>query len=73
MLDKDSVLDANNVRCNPVHRGAEAAESPVHNHEVSLCQDRSRLILERWRKTLDEIEQPFTTRRDMSTMLDVMR
>ena len=71
MLDKDSVLNADNICGNPIHRSTETAKSPVHDHEVSLGHDRSRLILERWRKALDEIEQAFTTRRDMSAVLDV--
>jgi len=45
---------------------------PRHDHEVSLSYDRSRFVLERWRKALDEIEQPLTTRRDMSAVLNVL-
>ena len=73
MLDKDPVFNAHNVCGNPIHRSTETAESTVQDHEVSLSQDRSRLILERRRKALDEIEQAFTTRRDLSAVLDVMR
>jgi len=44
----------------------------VHHYEVSISDDCSRLILERRRKALDEIEQALTTRRDMSAMLNVV-
>jgi len=45
----------------------------VHDYEVSISDDRSRLILERRGKALDEIEQPLTTGCDMSTVLNVVR
>ncbi len=73
MLNKDSVLNAHNICGNPIHRSTETAKSPVHDHEVSLSHDRSWLILERWRKALDEIEQTFPTRCDMSAVLNVVR
>src|ERR1700746_2987667 len=69
MLDKDSALNAHNVCGNPVDRSTETAESPVHHHELSLSHDRSWLVLERRRKALDEIEEAFTTRRNMSAVL----
>src|SRR5712692_6935357 len=72
MLDKDSVLNAHNICGNPIHRSTETAKSPVHDHEVSLSHDRSRFVLQRWRKALDEIEQTLTTRCDMSAMLNVV-
>src|SRR6267378_3328776 len=73
MLDKDSVLNAHNIRGNPIHRSAETAKPPVHDHQVSLSHDRSRFVLQRWREALDEIEQTLTTRRDMSAVLNVVR
>src|SRR6266851_5428292 len=73
VLDKNAVLDAENVRCNPVHGQAEICKTSVHYYELSISDDRSRLILERRRKALDEIEQTLTTRRDMSAMLNVVR
>jgi hypothetical protein len=47
------ILDAEDVRCNPVHRLAEAGKSPVHNYEVFLGQDRAWFIPERRRHALD--------------------
>jgi hypothetical protein len=72
MLDKDSVLNAQNICGNPIHSGAETAKSSVSDYRVSLSDDRSRLVPQRLRYALDEVEQPFTTRRDMSTVLNVV-
>src|SRR5580704_18583625 len=73
MLDEDSVLNAHNVGGNPIHRSTETAKSPVHDHEVPFGHDRSRFVLQCWRKALDEIEQTFTTGCDMGAVLDVFR
>ena len=73
MLDQNSVLNVHNVRGNPIHSGTETAKAPVQDHDLSLSHDRSRFVLQGGRKALDEIEQAFTTRRDMSAVLDVVR
>ena len=73
MLDKDSVLNAQNICCNPVHGQAEVRKSTVDDYKISFGYDRSWLVLERWRKALDEIEQAFTTWRDMGAVLNVVR
>src|SRR5882724_8076652 len=44
MLDKDAVLNAQNICGNPIHRSTEAAKSPVNNHEVTLGDNRSRFV-----------------------------
>src|SRR5216683_5767118 len=72
MLDQNVILDANDVRRNPVHGQAEIRESSVHDHELSLCHYCSGLILERWREAFDEIEQTFAARFDMSAVLNVV-
>src|SRR5580692_5106930 len=72
MLDQNAILDANDVRRDPVRRQAEIRESPVHDHEVPFGHDRSWLIFECWRKALDEMEEAFTSRRDVSAVLDVV-
>jgi len=41
MLDQDSVLNADNICGNPIHRGTDTAGSPMHDHEVSLGHDRA--------------------------------
>src|SRR5580765_1028179 len=72
MLDQDPVLYAKNVRCNPVHRLAEARKSPVHDHKIFIGQNHSSFILQRWRDALDEIKQAVATGRDMSAVLNVV-
>jgi len=44
MLDKDAVLNAQNICSNPIHRSTEAAKSPLNNHEVTLGDTRSRFV-----------------------------
>ena len=51
-------FDTHNISGNPIDRSTEIAKPPVHNHEVSFGHDGSRLVLQRWGKALDEIEQP---------------
>src|ERR1700737_1189650 len=71
MLDQNAILDANDVRRDPVHGKAEIREPSVHDDEISFGHDRSWLVFERWRKAFDEIEQALAARRDMSAVLDV--
>ena len=72
MLDKDSVLNADNVCGNPIDRSTETAKSSVHDHDVSLSQERSRFVLQRWRKALDEIEQAVAPGGDMGAVLNIV-
>ena len=57
MFNKSMILDAQDVRRYPVRRLAEIRESPVHDYKVSFGHDRSRFVLQRWRKALDKIEE----------------
>ena len=61
MLDQNTILDANDVRRNPVHGQAEVRKSSVHDDEIPFSHNRSGFIFESWRKALDEIEQALTT------------
>ena len=69
MLDQNAILDPHNVRGNPIHSSAGSAKSTVRDHQVSFRHDRSVLVLQPWRKALDEIEETFTTRCDTGAML----
>jgi hypothetical protein len=73
LLDQNAIFDANDVRRNPVHREAEVRKSSVHDDEIPFSQNRSMLIFESWRKTLDEIKQALTTGSNVSAVLDVLR
>ena len=57
MLREFPGFDTHNIGGNPIHRSTEIAKSSVHDHEVSLSQDRPRFVLQCWRDALDEIEQ----------------
>src|SRR6202043_4156090 len=73
MLDQNTILDANDVRRNPVHGQAEVRKSSVHDDEIPFSHNRSGLIFESRRKALDEIEQALTTRSNVRAVLDVVR
>jgi hypothetical protein len=73
MPDKDSALNAHDIRGDPIHKSAETAKSPVHDHEVSFGHDRSGFVLQRRRDALDEIEQTVAPGCDMSAALNVVR
>src|SRR6267142_7139108 len=74
MLDQKAIFDANDVRRNPVHREAEVRKSAVHDDEIPFTHNRSMLIFESWRKTLDEIKQALTTGSNVSRrLLDVLQ
>src|SRR3989442_11735617 len=73
VLDQHAIFDANNVCRDPVHRRAKAGESSMNYHEIAFSHDCSRLILQRGRDALDEVEQAVATRCDMSGVLNVVR
>src|SRR6267143_7613 len=72
MFDQNAVLDANDVRRNPVHRLAEARKSPVHDHKIFFGHNRSRFVLQRRRDALNELKEAVTSRFDMGAVLDVV-
>src|SRR6266404_5098331 len=73
MFHQDSVLNAHNIRRNPIHRSTETAKPPVHDHQVSLSHDHSRFVLQRWWNALDKVEKTLTARLDMGAVLNVVR
>src|SRR6267154_4326656 len=72
MLDQNAVLDAHNVRGNPVYGLTKARKSSVHDHKIFFGHNGSRFILQRRRYALDEIEQTVATGLDMSAVLDIV-
>src|SRR5580700_8220069 len=73
MLNQNAVLDAQDVGCNPIHREAECAESPVHNYNIALGNDESGFVLQGRRCVLYQIEQSIPSWLDVSAVLDVLR
>ena len=72
MLDENPILDPKDVRRDPVHRLAEARKSPVDDDEVAVGHNHPRLIFQRRRHALDEIEEALTAGSDMCAVLDVV-
>src|SRR6267143_2500767 len=72
MLDQNVILDANDVRRNPVHRQAHARKAPMHDHKIFFGYNRSRFVLQCRRDALDELKETVTTRLDMGAVLDVV-
>ena len=72
MFDQNAILDANDVRRNPVHGLAEARKAPVHDHKIFFDHNRSRFILQRRRDAFYQIEQTVAARFDMSAVLDIV-
>src|SRR5258705_8991035 len=73
MLRENSILDSENVRGDPVDGLTNAGESAVHDDKISVGHNDARLILQRWRKTFDEVKQTLAPRLDVSAVLDVAR
>src|ERR1700676_1729660 len=71
VFDQNSVLDAHDVRRNPVRRPTHARESPMEDHELPISPNQPRFILERGWTTFDEVKQAVAARRDMGAVLDV--
>src|SRR5262245_48899569 len=71
VLDESSVLDAEDVRRDPVRRRPEPREPAVDDDEVTVGRDHPRLVLERRRQTLHEIEEALAAGRDVGAVLDV--
>src|ERR1700675_3197176 len=62
MLDQNAILDANDVRRNPVHGLAEARKAPMDDHEIPFGHNQSGLVLPRQRNAFDQIEEARATR-----------
>lgn len=73
MLDQNAILEANDVRSNPVDWLAEARKSSMHDDEGTFSHNRSGLIFESRRKALDETKQALATGSNVRAVLDVVR
>jgi hypothetical protein len=72
VFDENSILQANDVGCDPVHRQSNVGESAMNDDVVTFCKNLPRLILERRRRGLDEVEEPVSSRLDMGAALNVV-
>jgi hypothetical protein len=72
VFDENSILQANDVRCDPVRRQTDIGEPAMNDDVVTFCKNYPGLILERLRSGLDEVEEPISSRLDMSAVLNVI-
>ena len=72
VLDENAILQADDVRCDPIHRQSDIGEPAVNDDVVTFCKNHPGLILQRRRRGLDEVEEPVSSRLDMSTVLNVV-
>ena len=59
VLDENSVLQANDVRCDLVHRMANIGEPVMKDDVVAFCKNHSGFIFERWRRGLIRLKSPY--------------
>src|ERR1700742_2545314 len=72
MLDENSILQANDVSRDPVHWQSNVGEPAVNNDVVAFRQNHPRLILERRRGGLDQVEEAVSSRLDVGAVLNVV-
>jgi hypothetical protein len=58
VFDENAILQANDVRCDPVHRQSDVLEPAMNDDVVVFRKNHPGLILERRRRGLDEVEEP---------------
>src|SRR5882724_9600331 len=73
VLYENSVLNANNIGCDPVHHRSKPRKAPVCDNEVSFGNHQTSFIMQSGWKRLDQVEKAFTARLDVCTVLDVVR
>src|SRR5216683_7122550 len=72
MFDQNPILQANDSRCDPVHRQSDVGEPAMNDDVFTFCQNHPGLILEQRRRGLDEVEEPVSSRLDMGAVLNVV-
>ena len=73
MLHEYSVSDANDVCRDPVaRREPMSREAPMDDYIFVVGEDHAGFVSQGWRRAFDQIEETFTSWRDVSTVLDVV-
>ncbi len=73
MLGKLAVLEAYDIHHNPVRRQAHAREPAVEQHVVAIGDGKPVLVVEAVGCTLDQGEETLASRRNVRTVLKVVR
>src|SRR5438552_6847824 len=71
VFDKDTILDPEDVRRDPVHGCPEPRKPPMSDDEVALSHDHPGLVFQRRRHALDEVEEALAAGSDVRAVLDV--
>src|SRR6476646_5376866 len=72
MLRQNTVREPYDVDCDEGARLTVSAEAALEKDEVSLGRRQAAFVAMPGRQSLDQIEEPLATRRDVSTVLDVV-
>jgi hypothetical protein len=62
MFGQHAVGDAHDVGGDPVSRTSNAGETAVDDDKIAFGHDQARLVSERRRSSLDEVEETFAAR-----------
>jgi hypothetical protein len=73
MLDKDPILNPENVRRDPVRGRPESRKTAMDDDEVTVRHDEAGLVLQRQREVLDEVKQAFAAGSNVRAVLDLCR
>src|SRR5260370_420321 len=71
VFDKNTILDPEDVCQDPIHGCPEPRHTSVDNDEVAVSHDHPRLVFQRRRHALDEIEEAVAAGSDVRAVLDV--
>ena len=72
MLGEYTVGDADDVGRDPTAWPSMARKAAVDDHKFLVSEDHAVFVSQRWRRTFDQIEETLTSRRDVSTVLDIV-
>src|SRR5260370_34179614 len=72
VFDENSILQANDVRGDPVHWQSNVGEPAMNDDVVTFCKNHPGLILEQLPSGLVEVEESVSSGLDMATCLNVV-
>src|ERR1700732_3076511 len=72
VFDKDTILDPEDVRRDPVHGRPELGKTAVDDDEVAVSHDEAWLVLQRRREAPHEVEKTLAAGRDVRAVLNVI-
>src|SRR5712671_2563958 len=71
VFDKDTLLDPEDVRRDPVHGCPEPRKPSMNDNEVAISHDHAGLVFQRRRHALDEVEEALAAGSDVRAVLDI--